>query len=278
VIDHSPQSSILVPSLVGHLRQITVNDLPVGRNVDEILRLIKAFQFVEEFGEVCPANWQPGDLTMKADPNESKKYFSGKHTGQKSEGTKNTKDRRQRNRILPFIPCLHLFLFAFYRNMHVSKIVPKCLNFLAWDLKSLVLVGACRIVCSKADFQFFYAISVAANPAGSAAAGGKGSAIPEVSDKAAFTAATSSSGLTVVDYWAPWCKNCTKIANNIEAIAAATTGAKFIKVNTNVAVELAAENGVGSLPSFQFFKNGAKVGEYTGSNVAAFETALKAQL
>jgi hypothetical protein len=49
----------------------------VGRNVDEIIRLIKAFQFVEEHGEVCPANWQPGDITMSADPVLSKKYFSG---------------------------------------------------------------------------------------------------------------------------------------------------------------------------------------------------------
>ena len=59
------------------IRQITVNDLPVGRNVDEIIRLIKAFQFVEEHGEVCPANWQPGDITMSADPVLSKKYFNG---------------------------------------------------------------------------------------------------------------------------------------------------------------------------------------------------------
>lgn len=58
-------------------RQITVNDLPVGRNVDEIIRLIKAFQFTDEHGEVCPANWQPGDITMNADPVLSKKYFAG---------------------------------------------------------------------------------------------------------------------------------------------------------------------------------------------------------
>ncbi len=38
----------------GILRQITINDLPVGRSVDETLRLVKAFQFVEEHGEVCP--------------------------------------------------------------------------------------------------------------------------------------------------------------------------------------------------------------------------------
>ncbi|RYY79681.1 hypothetical protein EON63_17095 [archaeon] len=69
---HQTPNLTLPLILPGNLRQITVNDLPVGRNVDEILRLVKAFQFVEEHGEVCPANWQPGELTMKADPTESK--------------------------------------------------------------------------------------------------------------------------------------------------------------------------------------------------------------
>ncbi|KAJ0406751.1 hypothetical protein P43SY_004576 [Pythium insidiosum] len=49
----------------GILRQMTVNDLPVGRNVDEILRLVEAFQFVDEHGEVCPANWKKGDAGIK---------------------------------------------------------------------------------------------------------------------------------------------------------------------------------------------------------------------
>lgn len=44
----------------GILRHVTVNDFPVGRSVDEVLRLIKAFQFTDENGEVCPANWKPG--------------------------------------------------------------------------------------------------------------------------------------------------------------------------------------------------------------------------
>ncbi|KAK0450587.1 peroxiredoxin [Desarmillaria tabescens] len=60
----------------GILRQITVNDLPVGRSVDETIRLIKAFQFTDKHGEVCPANWHEGDKTMKADPKGSKEYFS----------------------------------------------------------------------------------------------------------------------------------------------------------------------------------------------------------
>ena len=48
----------------GVLRQITVNDLPVGRSVDETLRLVQAFQFVDKHGEVCPAGWKPGSDTV----------------------------------------------------------------------------------------------------------------------------------------------------------------------------------------------------------------------
>lgn len=60
----------------GIIRHVSVNDLPVGRSVDEILRLINAFQFTEEHGEVCPANWKPGARTMKPDPKLSKEYFA----------------------------------------------------------------------------------------------------------------------------------------------------------------------------------------------------------
>ena len=59
----------------GILRQFSVNDLPVGRSVDETLRLVKAFLFVEKHGEVCPANWQPDSKTIKPNPKESKEYF-----------------------------------------------------------------------------------------------------------------------------------------------------------------------------------------------------------
>lgn len=59
----------------GTLRQITVNDLPVGRSVDETLRLVQAFQYTDVNGEVCPAGWKPGSKTMIADPTKSKDYF-----------------------------------------------------------------------------------------------------------------------------------------------------------------------------------------------------------
>ncbi|GMM37730.1 thioredoxin peroxidase [Saccharomycopsis crataegensis] len=60
----------------GVLRQTTINDLPVGRNVEETLRLIEAFQFTEKYGEVCPANWTEGAATIKPDVEQSKEYFS----------------------------------------------------------------------------------------------------------------------------------------------------------------------------------------------------------
>uniref|UniRef100_A0A8W4FHP4 thioredoxin-dependent peroxiredoxin n=1 Tax=Sus scrofa TaxID=9823 RepID=A0A8W4FHP4_PIG len=60
----------------GILRQITINDLPVGRSVDETLRLVQAFQFTDKHGEVCPAGWKPGSDTIKPDVQKSKEYFS----------------------------------------------------------------------------------------------------------------------------------------------------------------------------------------------------------
>jgi peroxiredoxin (alkyl hydroperoxide reductase subunit C) len=49
----------------GIVRHALVNDLPLGRNVDEALRLVDALQFTEEHGEVCPANWREGEEAMK---------------------------------------------------------------------------------------------------------------------------------------------------------------------------------------------------------------------
>jgi peroxiredoxin 2/4 len=57
----------------GIVRQVTINDTPVGRSVDETLRLVDAFQFTEKYGEVCPANWQKGDATI--DTKNATEYF-----------------------------------------------------------------------------------------------------------------------------------------------------------------------------------------------------------
>lgn len=63
----------------GVLQHATINNLDLGRNIDETMRLVDALQFTEKHGEVCPANWKPGDDTMVPDPEKSKKYFS-KHS------------------------------------------------------------------------------------------------------------------------------------------------------------------------------------------------------
>lgn len=59
----------------GIVRQITINDLSVGRNVEEILRLVEAFQFSDKHGEVCPANWKKGQQAIIPDRDGAKKYF-----------------------------------------------------------------------------------------------------------------------------------------------------------------------------------------------------------
>lgn len=77
----------------GILRVMAVNDLPIGRSVDETLRLVEAVQFVDTHGEglsrrffslrrffidlfsVCPANWKKGEKTIKPDPKGAKDYF-----------------------------------------------------------------------------------------------------------------------------------------------------------------------------------------------------------
>lgn len=66
----------IVTTLAGIVRCAMVNDLPVGRSVDEILRLVQAFQYADAHGEVCPVGWTKGAKTMKADPVKSLDYFA----------------------------------------------------------------------------------------------------------------------------------------------------------------------------------------------------------
>jgi alkyl hydroperoxide reductase subunit AhpC len=59
----------------GVIRAVTVHDLPLGRSVDEALRVLDALQFFEKNGEVCPADWRPGAAAIKPGVKESKDYF-----------------------------------------------------------------------------------------------------------------------------------------------------------------------------------------------------------
>lgn len=60
----------------GVVRAQNINDLPLGRNIDELIRLVEALQFHEEHGEVCPAGWNKGDKGMDATPEGVAKFLS----------------------------------------------------------------------------------------------------------------------------------------------------------------------------------------------------------
>ena len=66
----------------GVLRHSQFNDTAVGRNVDEILRLVQAFQYNDKEGEVCPCNWKPGQKGIDADhkSNKTQTYWKTEHT------------------------------------------------------------------------------------------------------------------------------------------------------------------------------------------------------
>ena len=60
----------------GIVRHESINDLPLGRNIDEYIRLLDAQLHVEQYGEVCPANWEEGEAAMKATNEGVVEYFS----------------------------------------------------------------------------------------------------------------------------------------------------------------------------------------------------------
>lgn len=63
----------------GVVRHQVVNDMPLGRSVEEAIRLVDALQFTEEYGEVCPANWKKGKEGLKATQEGISDYLAHKH-------------------------------------------------------------------------------------------------------------------------------------------------------------------------------------------------------
>jgi peroxiredoxin (alkyl hydroperoxide reductase subunit C) len=64
----------------GTVRHAVINDLPLGRNIDEMIRMVDTMLFTNEHGEVCPAGWNKGDEGMKADTDGVAEYLA-KHEG-----------------------------------------------------------------------------------------------------------------------------------------------------------------------------------------------------
>ncbi len=65
----------------GIVRHQVVNDLPLGRSVQETLRMVDALKYFETHGEVCPADWHEGDKTIKPDPEGSREFFHEAYSG-----------------------------------------------------------------------------------------------------------------------------------------------------------------------------------------------------
>ena len=86
LIDHGKDSGIayratFIIDREGILRHYSMNDTPVGRNPDEFLRLVQAFQYVDENGEVCPAKWKPGKKAIPPKVKDAKlqEYWEDVH-------------------------------------------------------------------------------------------------------------------------------------------------------------------------------------------------------
>ena len=60
----------------GTVRHAVINDLPLGRNIDEMIRMIDTMLFTNEYGEVCPAGWKKGDEGMKASTSGVAEYLN----------------------------------------------------------------------------------------------------------------------------------------------------------------------------------------------------------
>ena len=60
----------------GTVRHAVINDLPLGRNIDEMIRMVDTMIFTNEYGEVCPAGWQKGDKAMKASTEGVAEYLA----------------------------------------------------------------------------------------------------------------------------------------------------------------------------------------------------------
>jgi peroxiredoxin (alkyl hydroperoxide reductase subunit C) len=65
------------------IRIIQINDIPIGRNVDETIRLLDALQYCEETKAMCPVNWKRGDPILVSDPHEAQIYFQDKYLNSK---------------------------------------------------------------------------------------------------------------------------------------------------------------------------------------------------
>ncbi|QNP57630.1 thioredoxin [Tessaracoccus defluvii] len=97
-------------------------------------------------------------------------------------------------------------------------------------------------------------------------------AVTDVTDKTFVDEVLMADRLVVVDYWADWCSPCKQIAPIIDELSREYPNVKFVKVDTNANPGLAAEQGVLSLPTLQFFQGGRVTKSLSGGKT---KNALK---
>ena len=97
-------------------------------------------------------------------------------------------------------------------------------------------------------------------------------AVTDVTEKTFVDEVLMAPGLVIVDYWADWCAPCKQMSPILDELAAEFGEVKFVKVDTNTTPNLAAEQGVLSLPTLQFFHGGRVEKSLTGGKT---KNALK---
>lgn len=239
-----PLRGLFIIGPTGVLRHMTVNDLPVGRNVDEILRLVAAFQHTDVHGEVCPANWTPGAKTMVADPVQSKKYFNTL-----------TDDSSAKKRPL--------------EALTTTAAAP------AASTASYNPTAPAAAAASSAPPNAPATVATATAAAtGEVVASDKLEAVDDADEFGKLTG--DGRCVTVVDFWAPWCHNCKRITPIVERLAGEYGGrVRFVKVNADEVEEVAQACEVQAMPTLQFYKGGKRLGVYMGSDPAKVEAAIR---
>merc|ERR1711985_60985 len=92
--------------------------------------------------------------------------------------------------------------------------------------------------------------------------------------KADFDAAVAGDKLVVVDFTATWCGPCQRIAPVFAKLAEEMADIKFVKVDVDENEETAAECGISAMPTFQFYKSGTKLGEFSGASEEKIRAAI----
>lgn len=97
-------------------------------------------------------------------------------------------------------------------------------------------------------------------------------AVTDVTEKSFADEVLMADGLVVVDYWADWCAPCKQLSPIVEELSREYADVKFVKVDTNDNPNLAAEQGIMSLPTLQFFQGGRVAKSLSGGKT---KNALK---